>query len=265
MDFFKELEKKQSSTPFSRSGAMNYFLRNSGILADIPPYSIFSKATKPFDIIRANILIAALSNKECIETMFMERLKEDRKLGVESSQESIVSDVKKKMLDLPYFQDGNTKIFVPVFPRSINKIYSDNFFSFQDRNFKKLLTHFEALLIDPFDTYGPELYNSFFTKLVKVKTVKGEVAYYNYDSYEIYIVNEEGRLEVSIPLFDRGLHRKNTNHMLERIEPVLNAYFENNKEEFVKRLVDNKLISSSFVYKNKHDEHKFFRKIDKGI
>ena len=53
--------------------------------------------------------------------------------------------------------------------------------------------------------------------------------------------------------------------MLERIEPVLNAYFENNKEEFVKRLVDNKLISSSFVYKNKHDEHKFFRKIDKGI
>ena len=67
--------------------------------------------------------------------MFMERLKEDRKLGVESSQESIVSDVKKKMLDLPYFQDGNTKIFVPVFPRSINNIYSDNFFSFQDRNF----------------------------------------------------------------------------------------------------------------------------------
>lgn len=265
MDFFKELEKKQSSTPFSRSAAMDYFLRNSGILAEIPAYSNFSKATKPFDIIRANILIASLSNKESIEKIFVERLKEDRKRWVESSQESIVSDIKKKMVDLPYFQDGEMKIFVPVFPRSINKIYSDNFFSFQDRNFKKLLTHFEALLIDPFDTYGPELYNSYFTKLVKVKSVKGEVAYYNYDSYEIYIVNEEGRLEVSIPLFDRGLRRKNTNHMLERIDPVLNAYFANNKEEFVKKMVDNKLISSSFVYKNKLEEHRFFKKIDKGL
>ena len=119
--------------------------------------------------------------------------------------------------------------------------------------YNDLKNNFIDSSIDPFDTYGAELFNSFFTSLVKVDTNGKEVAYFHYDTNTIYIINDQGRLDLKIVLFDKYLRKINTNHMLERVTPVVRKYFENDKEGFLKALLENNLISKKLfdlIHKN---------------
>ena len=85
--------------------------------------------------------------------------------------------------------------------------------------------NFKDTVIDPFDAYGNELYNSHFSRLVKIRSEDKETAFFHYDTNTIYFVNEQGRLDASIVLFDRYIRHPNYSHMLTRIKPVVDAYF----------------------------------------
>ncbi|MBO4703633.1 MAG: hypothetical protein J5617_02245, partial [Bacilli bacterium] len=102
--------------------------------------------------------------------------------------------------------------------------------------------------VDPFDTYGSELYNSHFSRLVKVKQEDKETAFFHYDTNTIYFVNEQGRLDGTVVLFDRYLRRPSYSHMLERIRPVVDAYFNFDREGFINALYDNGFISSHLLH-----------------
>ena len=122
--------------------------------------------------------------------------------------------------------------------------YDDNPEKLLSEPYSSLMTTFEDACIDPFDTYGAELYNSYFTSLVKIGAQKHETAYFHYDTFTIYIVNDQGRLDNQIVLFDKYIKRPVHTHMLERITPVVNAYFANDRTGMINALKDNKLISS---------------------
>ncbi len=152
------------------------------------------------------------------------------------------------LAELPFYQLGKERIYVPIFSETINQIYAKDFEKLLIAPYKSLLTNYQSIIIDPFDHYGDDLYGSFFTKLVLIKKEESGSAYYDYDSASLYFVNKQGRLDTRLALFDTGLRNPSHNHMVTRLTPVAEAYFANDKELFESLLVENKLVSSKLIY-----------------
>ena len=148
----------------------------------------------------------------------------------------------------PYYQEGQKKIYIPFFSRSLNQIYFEEPEKLLTSPYAGLKDKFQDTVVDPFDTYGSELYNSHFSRLVKVKQEDKETAFFHYDTNTIYFVNEQGRLDGTVVLFDRYLRRPSYSHMLERIRPVVDAYFNFDREGFINALYDNGFISSHLLH-----------------
>ncbi len=246
MDLFETLQKKQRRTKFESSDEMAFFLDYNGLLSDYESFAFFRKAQKPFDVIRANIILRAILNKNAIEQAYGKA----KAKGKEAIHEA-VSEVLEK---LPYVESKGEKIYIPILSRSLNHIYVNETEKLGVAPYRSLVRNDSASAVDPFDYYGPELFNSFFTKMILVKKNKESMAFYDYDSASIYFLNWEGRLDVCCALFDRYLAHPSTNHMLERLTPAVNAYYAENRDGFLKALVDNKLISSRLIYKINFDE-----------
>ena len=257
MDFFTLCRKRQRRTSFNTSTEMRFFLDNNIILRTNPLFARYASGGQPFDIVRANIILRGLINKRIIEETY-------RKYNSDNIVESLSKEDREKMTkemqeaisDLPYFEEDDAKIYIPFFSRSINRIYEKDFYKLVENPYKSLLNEFEAISSDPFDFYKDDLYNSLFTKLIRLKKTKEGSAYYDYDARCIYFVNKGGRLEESLPLFDRDLKHPAPNHMIEKLIPVVNAYYANKKDEFFLSLVDNRLISSRLLgdYQNSKDK-----------
>ena len=64
----------------------------------------------------------------------------------------------------------------------------------------------------------------------------------------IYIINEQGRLDCKITLFDRFIRKPNYNHMLERIRPVVDAYYSYDKKLFLDEMKKQEFISPHIYY-----------------
>lgn len=109
--------------------------------------------------------------------------------------------------------------------------------------YNELGENFVDSAIDPFDAYGTSLFDSFFTKLVKIGTNGKEVAFFHYDTNTIYIVNNQGRLDCKIVLFDKYIKRPDYSHMIDRLKPVVEAYFMNSREDFIDNLHKSGFIS----------------------
>jgi len=265
MNLFQTLQKKQKTTSFAHSDEMEFYLQNRVLLNDVSLYSPFLKAQDSFDIIRANIIIRALMNKEIIEKSYRNKIKAEKKSNDLAT--NLDEFMKSAVSDLPFFKAQNgDRIYVPIFTYNLNKIYSGEYEKLSKVPYLTLLKNFDAATIDPFDYYGPSLFNSYFTKLVLIKEEAEGEAFYDFDAESIYFVNSQGRLDAKLCLFDRSLHHPSHNHMLKRISPVVDAYYKSDRESMLRILVDNKLISSKEIYKISNDEAKFFSKINgKGV
>ena len=268
MQLFQTLERKQRFTFFNSGSENRFFLARTSVLNSVPGFHELTMASKPFDVIRANIVIRALINKRALDQAYITTARQYRKDGEiphdgEIAIKKAVEAVKK---DLPYLELGEDKIYIPILPRSINTIYDRRIMRLEEKPMKALLgERFDVMVVDPFITYGAELFNSYFTNLIRVAEHDGVVAYFDYDSLAIYFVNKSGYLDVNICLFDRGIGRRNLNHMLERITPVIDAYFRDDREGLMESLVQNQLISSSLIYKINSKEIRFNERLEREI
>lgn len=265
MDLFETLERKQKFTFFNSGAENRFFLARSRILNDRGAYKALARAQKPFDIIRANIVIRSLENKRIIDDAFIEAYHLFHKPEEEEeSRKRIVEAVEHAKKDLPFIDLDGEKIFIPILPRSINKIYDQEIWRLGDKKFHALRgSRFDVMAIDPFDAYGYRIFDSYFTNLILVKEYGGVGAFFDYDSLSLYFVNTQGRLDVKIALFDRYIGKRNTNHMMERIIPVVDAYFRDDRESLMQTLVQNELISSRLIYKIQSTEHKHYNKVER--
>ena len=266
MDLFAKLEKKQKFTFFNAGAENRFFLARGRILTNRSSYKALSRAQKPFDIIRANIIIRALENKKTLDEACKEAYRQHHHADgmTEADRKAIVEAVEEAKKGLPYLAIGDDRIYVPILPRSFNHIYDKEILRLEDKQFKSLIGNgFDVMAVDPFDTYGSALFDSYFTNLILVRKHKGVAAFFDYDSLSIYFVNEQGRLDVKIALFDRYIGKRNTNHMMERIVPVVDAYFRDDREGLMHTLVQNQLVSSRLIYKISTDEKKRYSKVDR--
>jgi len=165
--------------------------------------------------------------------------------------------------DLPCFGEGEERIFIPILPRTVNRIYAGDMWKLEEKPYSSLLGKnvYESLVCDPFDTYGPDVYDSGFTNLIPLGKSPTTAAFYSFDSFSVYFVDrKQGRLEVELCLFDKYLKPRYLNHILERLQPVVDAYLNDDKEGMMKALVENQLVSSRLIAKNISDEKALFAK-----
>lgn len=265
MDLFETLAKRQRHTPFSNSEQMRYFLGNAILLNDVPYFSIFQKAIEPFDVIRANIIIKSLINKKTFEKFYFRERKEVEKVGSKVDPEKLQALIKEKCANLPHIEEKESNIFLPIFSRTINQIYNNRLELLINNPYKILLKYFESAVVDPFDTYGVDVFDSSFTNLILLKRVGDEAAFYDKDSLSIFFVNNQGRLNARVALFDKDCHHPNYENIRERTAPVVDAFFDNDRERFIKALVDNKFISSRFLSINTSDNISIDRRFTKHV
>ena len=266
MDLFDKLERKQKYTFFDNGSEKKFFLSHNSILNPIPPLKRYSRAEDPFEIIRANIIIRAVLNKKKLDETYLEVTRLYRKGGElrHEGEAAVKKAIKAAKSGLPCLPLEGEDIFVPILSRSVNEIYDKNILKFELPQYRMLLgNNYEALLVDPFDSYRGDLFDSNFTNLILVRKSGNTWAFFDYDSLSIYFVTSQGRLESRICLFDRHIGVRNTNHMMERIQPVVDAYLRDDRDGLYKALVDNQLISSRLIYKISTDEKRYFAKLEK--
>jgi hypothetical protein len=249
MSIYEILKRFQRTTAFSSTAEMSYYLENNGVLSSVEAYNRFLKAETRFDIVRANILIRALLNKETIEKLYLLKSKSAKKGDDQIATTPLEDFMASSMSELPYLTREGKKIYVPIFPTSLNSIYSGDWAKLGLNPYKKLLQEYEAATIDPFEYYGYGLFDSYFTKLVAIRTTPHVMAAYDFDAEAIYFIDDEGRLDAELCLFDKYLRNPSKNHMIKRIEAVVDAYFADDRAGLIKALVDQKLVSSKLMHK----------------
>ena len=245
-DLFFEISKRaKKRKTFEKTEEYIFFHEHRHLLDKFHKFHfLYNSDHNDFSIMRANIILHGLLNKKIIEEEIVslgEYIKEGRKVD----HQKFISTLRDKILELPYLSDDRNKIFIPFFTRAINYIYIKEPEKLLSYPYNELLSSFENSMSDPFDMYGHQLFNSYFTRLVLVGVSPDskEAAYFHYDTNTIYFVNDQGRLDRRIILFDRYLKSITTSHMLEKIQPVVEAYFNHDKEAFLDNLYKGKFIS----------------------
>ncbi len=255
MSLFELLEKKQKKrSSFYKSHEYHFYLTNKHLLSKTGRFAYIFNDIDEFKIMRANIIIRGILNKKLIEEE-IKNLDTYIVKGQKLDHVKLISTIKEKMVDEPYFLDGKNKIYIPFFSRAMNFIYMHEPEKLLIEPYVSLKEEFNDSVVDPFDTYGPKLFDSLFTRLLKVDSNGKEIAYFHYDTNTIYIVNDQGRLDSKIVLFDEYIKRPNYNHMLERITPVTRAYFDNDREKMITALFDNGFISTRMLLLLNKGEH----------
>ncbi len=257
MNLYELLAKNQASTAFSQSQEQIYYNENSYRLNGLESFQYLANPVDSFGVVRENIVLRSLENKEKIEKAYRQFTK---KGGY--SEENLEKYMKNCLLSLPYFNFKEEKIYVPVFPFAVSSIYSKNFARLGEAPYKNVFKFYESILIDPFDYYGYDIFISYFTNLVLIKKNSECAALYDYDARSIYFVNDEGRLDAKICLFDKYLKHQTLTHLTSRIETVVDAYFNNDRDKLIQELEKNELIS-----KNLADKIRIYtsKKTDKSI
>lgn len=245
---FKILEKYQRKRPkFVQLEEYQFFINNRSYLSKVERFTFLDNVNQDeFDVMRANIIINAYLNKVSFEEE-MSNIQSYIKKGDNFDHVKIIQTLKEKMIDKPYFLDNKEKIYIPFFSRTLNTLYNREPEKLLNPPYSHLKDLFADSVIDPFDTYGADLFNSNFTRLIKIKEKDKITAYFHYDTNTIYFINDEGRLDNKLVLFDKYLKHPSYNHMLDRIAPIVEAYFSFDREAVIHYLEEEKLISHKLV------------------
>lgn len=250
MGIYSLLQRYQNKAySLRKTEEYRFFLAHRDILLKYDKFAkLFEMSNDDFNIMRGNIIIYSHLNKIVFEKEIKSLNAYTTKNGKKFEKVKFMADLKDRMIEAPYYNEGKNKIYIPFFSRSINQIYVKEPEKLLTYPYSELEGSCKESIIDPWDTYGADLFNSYFTRLVKVGTNDKEIAYFHYDTNSIYIVNSQGRLDAKIALFDRYIKKPVLNHMLERLKPVVDAYFADDRIGFINALFDNQFISGKMLY-----------------
>lgn len=197
----------------------NFFQENADLLDEVPDFLPFINPKDEFSIIMSNILIEGIKAFQII----LKWLEEGKKSNIETVLP-------------PFFKFQDVPIYCPLLSVSNNLLVAN-------RRINNL--SIENDIINCFEIYNFALFDSNLTSFVFLTSDETTRAYYHYDFHTIYIINDQGRLDVRVSLFDRDLAKPDFRNIIERLKPVVHAYYNLGRSDFLKSLKDQKLISSN--------------------
>lgn len=270
MKLFYYLNKNKRNFP-SRSGEYHFFVENNKLVSKIlSKYKISISETSPFKLIEANALIRGMQNKKIFEDGLEKYLLEASDLPQKEKDQYIKEHIWKDLdeVNAPYFMIDKVRIYIPFYSIGLNLIYNDECSKLASYPYNELKTKPLSTCIDCFDVYNFALFQSPFTSLIKIKEDATTCAYFHADLETIFIINNQGRLDISIPLFDKYIKNPNKENLIKRVENVVENYYSNNRNKFLRSLLDNEFISRKLYKKcsrkiNLRSLKKFY-KVDKG-
>ena len=237
---------KRRKINYSSTEDFRFFSENAGKYAQILSfYHIPLSERNPFRVIQGNILIRSAMNKKLVDDVL--NLEYDNSLKVtEVSQNEYL---RKKLWNSyeknnsPYFSVGKARIYIPLFSIPLNIIYNDQCDKLVEYPYNQLTKNPLTSFVDIFDTYGYKVYDSKFTNLVLIKEDKTSAAFYSNDFSCIYIINDQGRLDQIIPLYDKYIKHPEMHHIMSKLTDVVDAYYSSSYPTFVFSLYSNGFIS----------------------
>ncbi|MDD5884782.1 MAG: hypothetical protein PUC66_01930 [Erysipelotrichaceae bacterium] len=260
MTLYEILQNEQRPTLFSRSQEQLYYNENSYRLNELESFHYLMNPTDSFGVVCGNVILRALENKATIERLLKayEKNKDDISLP-------FADYMQNGMANLPYLDWHEEKNYVPVFPSSIAALYAKDFQKLREAPYSAIVKDYEDMMIDPFDYYGYSVFVSYFTSLVLVRQNENCAALYDFDASCLYFVNDEGRLDAKLCLFDRDISHPVLTHLMPRLSKVAERYFANDREGMLKALQEGNLISAHLIEKIHHRDQKMIRQREKRI
>lgn len=242
------LKKAQIKIDIKKSEEFKFYKKNYSKYKSVLKYYNFH-FNDTFSLILNTIIIKALNNKHSIEEeaskLIIESIKEKNYIDKDYINENIHEF--NKMNNLPFFNYDNKELYVPIFSLSINNLYSYEQYKLFDKPNDDLLNKYLTYLIDLFEEYNFNLFDSNFTNLVKLNAKDDIIAFYHSDFKTLYFINKQGRLDYEVKLFDKYLENPDFNQIVIRLNDVVNAYLNSDKDKFINSLVNNKLISKKII------------------
>jgi hypothetical protein len=239
MRLFKILEHERNKKNIHKSDEYKFYLENRSLLNRNSVFSKYYNVEDIYDVICANLVIQSIMNKDKLDQI----IEEEYLSSSERRLDNIKQEINERIIDLPYLNFNNAKIYILFFNTNTNDIYSSHSEKMSIEPYVNLQSNYLPFITDPLATYGVDIFESLFTKLVRIDECATTVAFYHYDFNAILMINRQGGLDNIIYLFDKNIKRPKLNHIVERIRPVIKAYFDGNLNDFIYLLYKNELIS----------------------
>jgi len=245
MKLFKRLEKARNKKNIRKSDEYRFYNENKLLLSKNPNFVKYLECNDIFDVICANIVLYGIKNKDALDKI----IEEEYLSSSERQISNIKAEIKERIIDLPYMKVNNYKVYIPFFNFNTNYVYAENNEEIINEPYTNLQDNYNAFLTDPFTTYGVSLFDSLFTKFVRIDECQSSVAFYHFDFNAIFIINRQGSLDNIIYLFDKNMKHPNHTNVIIRIRPLVRAYFEGRLNDFIYLLYKNELVSYSVFRK----------------
>ncbi len=241
MLFSKFIKKNKKEDLYYSTEEYKFYSENKKIIEKVKSF-FPTNDNFGFKLICSNILIRAFLNKQFIE----ENLSEFEGLSLNDCFKKVTEMFENRPHILK--KDGE-KVYFPQLSTSFNYLYTHKTTSIRKYPYSTILEKPNLYCIDLFDEYGFELFSSSFSDLNLIFIHHKSAVFYSHSFETIYVVNDQGRLDIAIPLFDSKMTEKNYENIEERVKKVMEVFYDNKRKWFVKALFDEGFISDK-AYRN---------------
>lgn len=233
---------------FLKSKDGQYFLNQRRRLARHPAFSNLFFASTIFSMLQAVIILKGLQQKAQIEdylnTQGMVSMQTHGRIKHHLIRERFLQDLQFQH----HFLDEQQSIILPFFNRATNFIYRQEPDKLFDYPYSRLNQDFSTSIVDAFEHYSWPLFSSNFINLLPLDVKdQSAQAFYQGDARVVLIINKQGRLDVIISLFDRGIKRPNLRDIPNRLRPALTAYFHHDRLGFIHGLEQEGFLSQKYA------------------
>ena len=210
--------------------------------------NVFNDVSSLFGLIRADIVLTGLLSKKRLDYYLknytLDQLKKPMVIANSHSR-------------LPYMEYENQKILIPTYPQELNHLYCDELSGIITGKYSPVLNDGKAFVIDPFLEYGNSLFDSSFTRLVKLGvSSKYSDCFYHPEFRSIFVIDKSGSLKEEIPIFDEGIKIPVMEDLFDRLDLVMKDYYNNDRLLFLQHLKEYGLISSRLYEDIQHNSEK---------
>ncbi len=220
-------------------------------------YKISYKYATPLELINSNIVLRGLLNKIQVEKGLLE---------FESAHFDTLSFMtyveKRKMInfdihqytdDMPQFVDreSNQTIIIPFFEPFINQRYIDDISIFTLKQHSSYFYSFNQHMLDPYKTYGYQVYKSPFTKLEMLYENSHMILFY-YDDFKCIYAFKKDKLKLTRTIHIIDQYSTKTDIDIDDIKEAARLYADFKFKELLELLHDKEYVSDKtykYIYK----------------
>ena len=226
-----------------------FYLQQRRKLLLYPAFKHLFFATNLITLLQAVMILKGLVQKETIDTYLKQQGQNSMAIHGRIKHHAIRESFLKDLRFQYQFNDQQQmSIILPFFNRAMNHIYQHEPDKLYDYPYSRLEEDFSTSIIDAFEHYAFDLYQSNFVNLVTLTPRdRSSMAFYQPDARVVLIINRQGRLDVSLSLFDKGIKKPNLSSIQERLNLAIKPFFDHDRQDLIEQLKVQGFLSEGYA------------------